>query len=64
MPHHEKCLYRQEGLQVSINRRKKLASAVRVKAPCASRVNERWTMDFVADALTNGVIESGLNPVT
>ena len=37
-----------------IKRRKKLASGVRVKPPCASRVNERWTMDFVSDALADG----------
>lgn len=47
-------LYRQEGLQVRIKHRKKLASGIRVKPPYASRVNERWTMDFVADALSNG----------
>jgi putative transposase len=47
-------LYRQEGLQVRIKRRKKLASGVRIKPPGASRVNERWTMDFVSDALADG----------
>lgn len=47
-------LYREEGLQVRIKRRKKLASRSRVTFPGASRVNERWTMDFVADALADG----------
>jgi putative transposase len=47
-------LYCQEGLQVRIKRRKKLASGVRIKLPCASRVNERWTMNFVSDALADG----------
>ena len=47
-------LYCQEGLQVRIKRRKKLASGVRVKPPCASRVNERWTMYFVSDAPAGG----------
>ena len=47
-------LYCQEGLQVRVKRRKKLASGARVKPPCASRVNERWTMDFVSDALADG----------
>ena len=47
-------LYCQEGLQVRVKRRKKLASGIRVQAPCASRVNERWTMDLVSDALADG----------
>ena len=47
-------LYREEGFRVRIKRRKKLASGVRVKPPGASRVNERWTMDFISDALADG----------
>jgi putative transposase len=47
-------LYREEGLQVRIKRRKKLASASRVVPPSARRVNERWSMDFVSDALSDG----------
>jgi putative transposase len=47
-------LYREEGLQVRIKRRKKLASGIRIKPPGASRVSERWTMDFVSDALADG----------
>ena len=47
-------LYREEGLQVRIKRRKKLASAPRAKPPGPSRVNERWSMDFVSDALIDG----------
>jgi putative transposase len=47
-------LYCEEGLQVRIKRRKKLASGTRVKPTCARRVNERWTMDFVSDALADG----------
>jgi putative transposase len=39
---------------VRIKRRKKLASGIWVKPPWPSRVNERWTMDFVSDALANG----------
>ncbi len=46
-------LYRLEGLQVRVKRRKKLASGIRVPPPGASRVNERWTMDFVSDALSD-----------
>ena len=47
-------LYCEEGLQVRIKRRKKLASGTRLKPTCARRVNERWTMDFVSDALADG----------
>ena len=47
-------LYCEEGLQVRVKRRKKLASGIRVPVPCTSRVNQRWTMDFVSDALADG----------
>jgi putative transposase len=47
-------LYREEGLAVRVKRRKKLASHARVRPPAAARVNDRWSMDFVADSLSNG----------
>ncbi len=47
-------LYREEGLTVRVKRRKKLASHARVRPPAAARVNDRWTMDFVVDSLSNG----------
>ena len=47
-------LYREEGLTVRVKRRKKLASHARVRPPTAARVNDRWSMDFVADSLSNG----------
>jgi putative transposase len=48
-------LYREEGLMLRIRRRKrKLASWVRVPPPGPSRPNERWTLDFVSDALSDG----------
>jgi putative transposase len=47
-------LYREEGLKVRVKRRKKLASHARVRPPAAARVNERWSMDFVADSLSDG----------
>ena len=37
-----------------IKRRKKLASEPRAKPPGPSRFNERWSMDFVSDALIDG----------
>lgn len=47
-------IYREEGLTVRLTRRRKRASHLRVVPPCASRVNERWSMDFVADTLLDG----------
>jgi putative transposase len=46
-------LYREEGLQVHTNRRKKLS---RPHLPMAvpDPVNQRWSMDFVSDRLANG----------
>jgi len=46
-------LYREEGLTVRIERRKKLASRLRVKPPAARGANERWTLDFMSDATTD-----------
>ncbi len=37
-----------------VKRRKKLASHARVRPPAAARVNDRWSMDFVSDSLSNG----------
>lgn len=47
-------LYREEGLMVRRKKRKKLVSAARVGLEPATRPNERWTMDFVEDALADG----------
>ena len=47
-------LYTEEGLQVRVKRRKKLAAKPRVKPPAASRINERWSMDFMSDYLADG----------
>jgi putative transposase len=47
-------LYREEGITVRVKRRKKLASHARARPPAAARVNDRWSMDFVADSLSNG----------
>jgi len=46
-------LYRQAGLAVRRRRRKRVAVARRPLPP-ATRPNERWSMDFVHDRLTNG----------
>lgn len=46
-------LYTEEGLQVRAKRRKKLQRPRQVME-VPSGVNERWSMDFVSDQLTNG----------
>ncbi len=47
-------LYREEGLAVARRRRQKRVSVPRVSLPAPTSANERWSMDFVADALSNG----------
>ena len=47
-------LYREEGLAVARRRRQKRVSVPRVPLPPPTSANERWSMDFVADALSNG----------
>jgi putative transposase len=47
-------IYREEGLMVRLTRRRKRASHLRVVPPRPSQVNERWSMDFVADTLLDG----------
>lgn len=48
-------LYREEGLTLRIpRRRRKLASWVRVPLPAPDKPDERWTLDFVTDALADG----------
>ena len=47
-------LYREEGLAVRRRKRKRIASVVRVPRQAPERPNQRWSMDFVSDALANG----------
>ncbi len=47
-------IYRAEGLAVRRRKRKRLAAGLRVKLPVPTRANERWSMDFVHDALATG----------
>lgn len=47
-------IYREEGLTVQLTRRRKRASHLRVVSLRPSQVNERWSMDFVADTLLDG----------
>lgn len=46
-------VYREEGLTVRRRRRKRVAMP-RVPMPVPTRRNERWSMDFVSDALCDG----------
>lgn len=46
-------LYREEGLQVRTKARKKLQRP-RMRMEVPNQVNQRWSMDFVADQLSNG----------
>jgi putative transposase len=47
-------IYREEGLTVRLTRRRKRASHLRMIPPQASQLNERWSMDVVADTLLDG----------
>ena len=46
-------IYREERLMVKRRRRKSAAQA-RVPAPLPTRLNERWSIDFMSDATANG----------
>ncbi len=47
-------LYREEGLSLRYKRSKKRVSAPRVTPPPATQPNERWSIDFLKDALMDG----------
>ena len=47
-------IYRELGLSLTIRRHKKRAAATRLELPQATRPNERWSMDFMQDALSSG----------
>jgi putative transposase len=47
-------LYREEGLAVTRRRRKKHVAIARVPRPKPTARTERWSMDFVSDALFDG----------
>ena len=47
-------LYREEGLAVTRRHRKKHVAIARVPLPRPSGRTERWSMDFVSDALADG----------
>jgi putative transposase len=47
-------LYREEGLSLRLKKRRKRGSHLRVVLDKPERVNQHWSMDFVADSLFNG----------
>ena len=47
-------LYREEGLSVRRRKRKRMAGIARVPTMEPERPNQRWSMDFVSDALASG----------
>ena len=47
-------LYKEEGLMVRRRRRKKTAGVERVMPPLPERRNQRWSMDFLLDGLSDG----------
>ena len=48
-------LYRDEGLNLRLKRpRRHVSAAHRERQPAALQPNERWSMDFVSDALFDG----------
>jgi putative transposase len=47
-------LYREEGLSLRGQRRKKRRAGLRVVLPRPNAANQRWSMDFMSDALADG----------
>jgi len=47
-------IYREEGLQVRRHKRKRIGPTDRQPIELPGRINERWSMDFVSDVLSNG----------
>lgn len=47
-------VYREAGLAVRRKRRKRVAQQRRVLLAPATRINERWSMDFMGDSLADG----------
>jgi len=56
-------LYREEGLQVRRRKRKRIGAVERQALAIPVRQNERWSMDFISDALSDGRKFRSLNLV-
>ena len=47
-------IYKEERLSLRIRKRRKMASVTRIELQKPDRPNQRWSMDFVSDCLSNG----------
>lgn len=47
-------VYREEGLQIKKRRKRRETAPLRVAIPAPIKPNQRWSMDFVSDSLSNG----------
>ena len=47
-------LYREEGLAMRIRQRRRIRWTGAVSSPVATRVNQRWSIDFVSDCVSTG----------
>ena len=56
-------LYREERLSVRQRKRKRIGAVERQPLAIATRANERWSMDFISDALSEGQKFRSLNIV-
>lgn len=56
-------LYREESLSIRRKKRKRVAQVPREPKPAPTRVNERWSMDFMQDTLVTGRCFRTLNVV-
>jgi len=55
-------MYREEGLGVRRRKRKRIGAVERQALAIPVRSNERWSMDFISDALSEGRKFRSLNP--
>ncbi len=55
-------LYREEGLGVRRRKRQRIGAVERQPLTIPTYCNQRWSMDFVSDALTEGRKLRSLNP--
>ncbi len=49
-------LYREEGSAMRIRQRRRIRWSGVAASPAASRRNQRWSMDFVSDCVSNGKV--------
>lgn len=47
-------IYAEEGLQIKKRKKRRQTAALRIVIPTPTKPNERWSMDFVSDCISNG----------